>query len=365
MNSQYAIRNTHHAIRNTQYAIRTKEPFVKLTARIVAIALLLLALTSCAGATSQTVARVGDITLTRQELDLRISRIEQGFSAQAAQGAAVPTRLDIERDIVERFIDQYLVLDIARERGIVVSDEEVNTQIADFRVQIPQATGGTLDDAVKNQLGLPGETSSEFRQFVMFIVAQQKLVDSLVPEDAVRARITDEVMVQTQEMVQKADVAHILVATEEEARAVLARLDAGEEFGALAAELSTDPGSAQNGGVYEGIGPGEFVPEFDEYMFGRLQPGETTTEPVQTQFGYHIIRLIALNTVPAVSEADAAQIIDQRVAEEVQFERQTAYQQLIDDERAQGIQERTIEQPTFPTPTPDPAFEQAPVAPAP
>ncbi|HMO59422.1 MAG TPA: peptidylprolyl isomerase, partial [Roseiflexaceae bacterium] len=289
-----------------------------------------------------------------QELDQRIERIEQGFAVQAAQGAQVPGRADIERDVVERFIDQYLILDLARARGIAIEDAEVNDQLELYRVQIPQATGGSLDDAVKNQLGLPGETSTEFRQFVMYIVATEKLSENLVTEDAVRARITDEVMAQTRETVQRADVAHILVATEEEARDVLARLDAGEEFGALAAELSQDPGSAQNGGVYEGIGPGEFVPEFDEYMFGRLQPGETTSEPVQTQFGFHIIRLIALNNGPMVSEADAAMMIEQRVAQEIQFERQAALQQLVDDERARAVQENRIEQPTYPTPTPFP-----------
>ncbi|MCP3995031.1 MAG: hypothetical protein GY722_08195 [bacterium] len=83
--------------------------------------------------------------------------------------------------------------------------------------------------------------------------------------------------------------AHILVETEEEAGAVQARLDDGEEFAALATELSTDPGSASNGGDLGCSTPVGFVDEFAEAtMTGVI--GEAT-DPVQTQYGFHIIRV--------------------------------------------------------------------------
>ncbi len=314
----------------------------------------LLVLGACADPATAVVVRVDDATMTRQALDAQIALLEAGFAAQADSGVTPPDRATLEKDIVERFIDQHIVLAVARTRGIEVSDADVETQLAQFREQIPEMTGGTLDEAVKNQLGLPGESSSEFRQFVLFIVAQQKLAESLVSDAELRASITDEVMAQTTEMVQRADVAHILVATEDEARTVLARLDAGEEFGALAAELSTDPGSAQNGGLYEGIAPGEFVPEFDEYMFGKLKPGETTSDPVQTQFGYHIIKLVALNEGPVVDPAQAEMMIEQRVQESLQMQRDSAFQQLILEERTRAEQENRIVRPVYPTATPAP-----------
>jgi parvulin-like peptidyl-prolyl isomerase len=319
---------------------------------------LALVLAACGNPASQTVARVDGVTLTRQDIDAQIARIEKGFESQAGQGIPLPSKLEIEQEIVNRFINQTLTLSAAKTRGIAVSDEEVNAQIEQFRGQIEQS-GTTLEQAVQEQLGFPSVESTEFRQFVSFFVAQRKLGESLVSDAQVRERITTEVMAETQRMVPVATVAHILVATEEEANAVIERLDTGEEFGVLAAELSQDPGSAQNGGVYENIAQGQFVPEFEQAMFVDLEPGETTETPVQTQFGYHIIRLISRTEGPALSAEDAQMQIEQRVAQEVDFERQQAVQELVDTEREKAVAENRIQEPTFPTATPLPA----PVAP--
>lgn len=337
---------------------------------LIAAVLAALALAACGAPAvtapaDQTVARVGDVTLTRQALDAQVARIEKGFEAQAASGMPMPSALDIEQELVSRFVDQNLTLSIARQRGIAISEQEIDTQIEEFRTQIPQATGGTLDQAVEEQLGLPGVASTEFRQFVTYFLAQQKLSESLVSDEEARARITEEVMAETKRTVPVATVAHILVPTEEEAQQVIERLDAGEDFAALAKELSQDPGSAQNGGVYENVAQGEFVPEFEKAMFEDLQPGETTKTPVQSQFGYHVIKLISRSEQPAIAPEDAQAQIDQRVEQEIGTQRQEALQQLIDEERTKAEQEQRLVVPTFPTPTPLPAAPAAPAAPAP
>lgn len=319
-----------------------------------------LALTAC-GAGSQSVARVDNVTLTRQELDQRISRIEKGLEAQAAQGIASPSRLDIERELVAQFIDQQLTLGIARQRGITVADAEVNDQIERFRTQIQQATGTSLEQAVQEQLGLPGVASPEFRLFVSFFLARQKLSATLVSEADFRQRIADEVMADTKRMVDVATVAHILVPTEDEAKQVIERLDQGEDFAALAKELSQDPGSAENGGVYENIQRGQFVPEFEQAMFEDLKPGETTKAPVQTQFGWHVIRLISRDQAPALNPDQAQQAIEQRVAQELPFEQQRALDALLSDEREKAVQEQRLVEPVFPTPTPEPLPTIAPL----
>jgi peptidyl-prolyl cis-trans isomerase C len=83
---------------------------------------------------------------------------------------------------------------------------------------------------------------------------------------------------------------HILVATKEEANAVLARLAKGEDFAAVAAEVSLDGGSKVDGGDLGFFPKGYMVPEFETAAFA-LQAGKTSA-PIQTQFGYHVINIV-------------------------------------------------------------------------
>ena len=83
---------------------------------------------------------------------------------------------------------------------------------------------------------------------------------------------------------------HILVKTEEEAKQAIERINNGEEFDAVAKEISQDP-SGQNGGLLSPFQPGQMVPEFEEAVKS-LPNGEMTKEPVKSQFGYHIIKVI-------------------------------------------------------------------------
>lgn len=86
---------------------------------------------------------------------------------------------------------------------------------------------------------------------------------------------------------------HILVATEEEANAVLERLSGGEDFTSLAQELSTDTGSGQLGGDLGFFGRGRMVAPFEEAAFG-AEIGEVVG-PIQSEFGYHIIEVTDRN----------------------------------------------------------------------
>jgi peptidyl-prolyl cis-trans isomerase D len=79
----------------------------------------------------------------------------------------------------------------------------------------------------------------------------------------------------------------------EAADAVLARLQGGEDFAALARELSEDSGSASKGGDLGWNPRGRMVPAFDEAQFA-LEPGERTQEPVKTRFGYHVIEVLGV-----------------------------------------------------------------------
>ena len=97
-----------------------------------------------------------------------------------------------------------------------------------------------------------------------------KFVAEFVPADEVRA-------------------SHILVATEEEAKAIKAELDGGADFAELAKEKSIDPGAA-SGGDLGFFGKGMMVAPFETAAFAMTEIGQVS-EPVQSQFGWHIIKL--------------------------------------------------------------------------
>ena len=81
---------------------------------------------------------------------------------------------------------------------------------------------------------------------------------------------------------------HILVETEDEAKAVLAELKKGADFADLAKQKSKDPGAAE-GGDLGYFTKDQMVPEFAEVAF-KLEPG-TLSDPVKTQFGWHVIKV--------------------------------------------------------------------------
>lgn len=83
---------------------------------------------------------------------------------------------------------------------------------------------------------------------------------------------------------------HILVATEEEAKAILESLNKGGDFGTIAKEKSTDTGSGANGGDLGWFSSGAMVAEFETAAFA-LKVGEIS-QPIKTEFGYHIIQVL-------------------------------------------------------------------------
>ncbi|MFN4328106.1 MAG: peptidylprolyl isomerase [Limnobacter sp.] len=108
---------------------------------------------------------------------------------------------------------------------------------------------------------------------------------------------------------------HILVPSEDAAKALIAKLDKGAKFADLAKAESKDPGSAPNGGDLDWANPNSFVPEFSQVMV-TLKKGEYTKAPVKSQFGYHVILLADVrDTQPPALEQVRPQL-EQRMMEE-------------------------------------------------
>ena len=108
------------------------------------------------------------------------------------------------------------------------------------------------------------------------------------------------------ENVEEVQARHILVATEGEAETVIKRLEKGEGFAALAGELSLGP-SASRGGDLGYFLAEEMVQAFSDAAFA-LQPGELSV-PVETEFGWHVIRLEDRRVVPPPSFEDLSEQI--------------------------------------------------------
>lgn len=83
---------------------------------------------------------------------------------------------------------------------------------------------------------------------------------------------------------------HILVKTEEEAKSLIKKIKEGADFLKLARENSLDPGSAKEGGDLGYFTPETMLPAFSEAA-GKLKAGEVSSEPVKTEFGFHILRV--------------------------------------------------------------------------
>lgn len=117
---------------------------------------------------------------------------------------------------------------------------------------------------------------------------------------------------------------HILVATEDEAKKIIADLKKGAKFEDLAKKLSKDPGSGANGGDLDWTNPAGLVPEFSQAMV-KLKKGETTQAPVKSEFGWHVIRLddVREQSFPKLEEIKA------QLSQQLQQQKLQEYQQSL------------------------------------
>jgi peptidyl-prolyl cis-trans isomerase C len=144
-----------------------------------------------------------------------------------------------------------------------------------------------------------------------------------VTDEEVKARYDKEVAAMPPQ--QEVHAMHILVKSKEEADKIVKELDAGKDFGELAKANSTDPSAAQNGGDLGFFGKGQMVPEFEAAVFA-MKDGEYTKTPVQTQFGFHVIKRVEERNVPAPEFKDVEAQVRQMVVRE-------KYSALIEEAR--------------------------------
>ncbi|SDJ43049.1 peptidylprolyl isomerase [Salimicrobium halophilum] len=170
---------------------------------------------------------------------------------------------------------QQLVTNKVLSEKYEVSDEAVQSELDSLKEQY-----GDQFEMVLQQSGFENEDA--FKETIRMSLLQEQAAAETVD-------ISEEEMKDYYErMKTEVQASHILVEDEETANKVLEELNNGAEFGNLASEYSTD-GSAQQGGKLGYFGPGEMAQAFEAAAYD-LEAGEVS-EPVQTQFGYHIIKV--------------------------------------------------------------------------
>lgn len=142
---------------------------------------------------------------------------------------------------------------------------------------------------------------------------------------------------------QEYNASHILVDTEEEAQAIVEEVNAGSDFAAVAREKSTGP-SGPNGGQLGWFGAGAMVPEFEAAVIA-LEPGAVSA-PVQTQFGWHVIKLNEVRVQEAPALEDVRGELEMQIR---QIRAQTKIEEVtgaasVDRSGAESVQPSVIKQ---------------------
>jgi peptidyl-prolyl cis-trans isomerase C len=126
------------------------------------------------------------------------------------------------------------------------------------------------------------------RRSLLVGVSMREYVTTHPVTDAELKKLYDERMKNHDGKEYKAS--HILVDSEAEAKTIIAELDKGAAFAKLATDKSKDPSGKQNGGDLGWFSPDQMVKPFAEAV-AKMKKGEITKKPVQTQFGWHVIRM--------------------------------------------------------------------------
>jgi peptidyl-prolyl cis-trans isomerase C len=265
------------------------------------------------------VARVNGETISGKDLD-------DAVKAVAGRAGPIPPdeRDRVYRGVLDNMIGYRLIIQEAKARKIAVPDAEVDAQVAQIRAQFPS------EAQFQQALTAQKTTLEAVRSDTRDEMSAEKLVESAIADKVtVKPEAVTDFYQKNQDKFQQGPrvrASHILIgipqnadaATKQQARskaeAVLKDLKSGKDFAASAKANSQDPGSAPNGGDLGYFEQGQMVPPFEQAAFA-LKAGEMS-EIVETQFGYHIIKLADKQDSRIVPLDEAKQQIEQYLTEQ-------------------------------------------------
>ncbi len=255
------------------------------TSKFAALAILGALAINPAFAEDKSAALVNGVSIPQARVDLRVK-------AAAAQGQADSPEL--RKAIREDMINLEVMAQEAVKLGLNKSDE-VTQQLELAKQSV--LVGAFVQDYAKNHPIGDDQLKAEY--------------------DKLKTKLGDK----------EYSARHILVETEAEAKAIIAQLGKKAKFEKLA-EKSKDAGSAERGGSLGWAVPNSFVPPFASALLN-LKKGEYTREPVQSQFGWHVIKLDDIRDLKVPSFDELKPQLQQRL-------QQQAIKKAIDDLRAKA-----------------------------
>lgn len=251
---------------------------------------------------------------------------------------------------------------VAKVDGIAITEKDIQLATEDLGERLAQLPEERKRDEVINylvdlKLGAKAATEAKigdtpdfaarlayYREKVLLDEYLTREGKKAVTPEAAKKLFDDTTKAMAPE--EEAHARHILVEDEAQAKAAVERLKKGEDFAKVAAELSKDPGSGKEGGDLGWFTKDRMVPEFAEAAF-KLKKGEIS-EPVKSQFGWHVIKLEDKRSKPLPDFAAVKPQIDQYLERKAQ-------QDLVLAMREKAKVER-LDKPAAPaTPAPDAA----------
>jgi parvulin-like peptidyl-prolyl isomerase len=193
----------------------------------------------------------------------------QGLDLEGEEGQAKLAQM--RRQVLDSMIEQVLIRQAAAKEGVAISEEELESATQ----EIVEEAGGRA--SFEEWLQISDLTSEDFEKELRFQLLFQAIFE----------RVTASVPTTAEQV----HARHILVDTEGEAQAILTRLQAGEDFVALARQLSQDENTKEAGGDLDFFPRGLLIsPEIEEAAFA-LSPGQISGV-VRSQFGYHVVQVL-------------------------------------------------------------------------
>ena len=270
------------------------------------------------------VARVNGEDVKKADFERMVHSIE----ARAGQAIPAERRDEIMRGALDQLVVYTLLTQESKNRQIKVEEAEIDQRVQQLRGQFPN------EDAFTKALQAKGMTLDSLKHDARVDLSVNKLMDTATAgQPVVTDQEAKDFYDKNPERFKQGEsvrASHILIrvpdkadaATRKKARAeidaVLKAVRAGGDFAKLAQEHSQD-GSAAQGGDLNYFGRGQMVPAFESVAFS-LKPGQVSNV-VQTQFGYHIIKVIDHKAARTVTYDEASGQIKQFLAQQRQQQR--------------------------------------------